>query len=130
MRRTVLSVFWVTLAVLMASGASLAATVTGTPQDEKLVGTRYADTIDARGGDDAVLGRRGKDIIRGGRGRDVLRGGRGNDSIDSGDVILPSGGFKDLVDCGSGNDTAVVDSDERVVDCEEVRIAAPGGYIE
>jgi Ca2+-binding RTX toxin-like protein len=48
-------------------------------------------------------------------GKDRQYGGRGND------VFFSAGGFRDLVDCGPGVDTAYVDSKDRVVDCEKLR---------
>jgi len=58
---------------------------------------------------------RGADKIRGGNGKDKQYGGRGNDVIDS------DGGFRDLVNCGKGIDTAYVDSKDQVSGCEKRR---------
>ena len=80
-----------------------------------MVGTKYADHINAKGGDDVVLGWAGPDKIRGGNDNDKQYGGRGND------VIYTEGGFRDLVNCGKGIDTAYVDSKDRVVGCEKKR---------
>jgi Ca2+-binding RTX toxin-like protein len=57
------------------------ATIVGTGADNKLKGTRKADVIVAKGGDDSVSGRGGKDRICGGGGKDRLRGGGGNDRL-------------------------------------------------
>ena len=62
-----------------------------------------------------VLGYAGSDKIRGGNDKDKQYGGRGNDTI------YTEGGFRDLVDCGKGTDTAYVDSKDRVVGCEKRR---------
>jgi hypothetical protein len=62
-----------------------------------------------------VQGLRGPDKIRGGNDNDKQYGGRGND------VIYAEGGFRDLVNCGKGKDTAYVDSKDRVVGCEKRR---------
>ena len=52
-----------------------------------------------------------------GTGRDVLSGGSGSDFIGTVD------GFRDRVACGTGNDTAIVDTNDRVAgDCELVRV--------
>ena len=67
------------------------------------------------GGDDVVLGWAGPDKIRGGNDNDQQYGGRGND------VIYSEGGFRDLVNCGKGTDTAYVDTKDRVVGCERKR---------
>jgi len=62
-----------------------------------------------------VLGYAGADKIRGGDDNDRQYGGRGRD------IIYSEGGFRDLVDCGKGIDTAYVDSKDRVVGCENRR---------
>jgi Ca2+-binding RTX toxin-like protein len=124
MRRTDSFLSSVVLAVLLAAGVALAATVTGTADDEELVGTGYADTISARGGDDSARGLRGADEISGGNGEDVLRGGD-DDLLRSEDIFSQSGAFRDVVDCGPGDDRARVDFRDRVVDCEDMVTAIP-----
>jgi Ca2+-binding RTX toxin-like protein len=121
MKRTALLLAVLAAALVAASGVALAATFGGTNNDERLVGTRYADTIKARGGNDVVLGLGGNDAIRGDDGNDRLSGGPGNDRIVSRDVRSPGGANRDVVRCGGGNDTAFVDSRDRVVDCERRR---------
>jgi Ca2+-binding RTX toxin-like protein len=125
MRRVTMVVGMALLLACMAAGAAVAATVTGTADDEELVGTRYADTISARGGDDVARGLRGADELSGGNGEDVLRGGGGDDLLRSEDIFSQSGAFRDVVDCGPGDDTARVDFRDRVVDCEDVSTAIP-----
>ena len=116
MRRTALLMLAVMAAALVvASGVALAKNYVGTDEAEKIVGTKYADHINAKGGDDVVLGWAGPDKIRGGNDNDKQYGGRGND------VIYTEGGFRDLVNCGKGIDTAYVDSKDRVVGCEKKR---------
>jgi dipeptidyl aminopeptidase/acylaminoacyl peptidase len=68
----------------------------GGPGPDKLVGTPYSD------------------IIRGFAGRDRIYAGDGDDRIEARD------GFRDLIDCGPGNDTAVVDRLDVVRNCEHV----------
>jgi Ca2+-binding RTX toxin-like protein len=115
-RRTALLLLAVMAAALVAgSGVALAKNYVGTDRGEKIVGTNHADTIDANGGDDVVQGLRGPDRIRGGNGKDRQFGGRDND------VIFSEGGFRDVVNCGKGIDTAYVDSRDQVVDCERRR---------
>jgi Ca2+-binding RTX toxin-like protein len=115
-RRTVLLMLAVMAAALVVtSGVALAKNIAGTDQGEKIVGTKFADHIKAMGGDDVVLGWAGPDKIRGGNDNDKQYGGRGND------VIYSEGGFRDLVNCGKGTDTAYVDSKDRVVGCERKR---------
>jgi Ca2+-binding RTX toxin-like protein len=115
-RRTALLMLAVMAAALVvASGVALAKNYVGTERGEKIVGTKHADHINAMGGNDVVHGWAGPDKIRGGDDNDKQYGGRGND------VIYSEGGFRDLVDCGRGIDTAYVDSKDRVVGCEKRR---------
>ncbi len=58
------------------------ATIIGTPNNDRLVGTRDVDVFDGLAGNDIMRGRRGDDTFLGGEGRDVMRGGRGNDTVD------------------------------------------------
>jgi Ca2+-binding RTX toxin-like protein len=88
-----------------------------------------------------IFGRGGADILRGGDGRDYLEGGRGDDRVageggadtlfggigvdrlDGGpgpDALFSFDGSADVVDCGSGDDTAQVDRRDRVVNCETI----------
>lgn len=90
--------------LLLASGVALAKNISGTEAGEKIVGTKFKDHINSLGGDDVVLGYAGADKIRGGD-----------------DVIYSEGGFRDLVNCGKGTDTAYVDSKDQVVGCERKR---------
>jgi Ca2+-binding RTX toxin-like protein len=54
-------------------------------------------------------------MLNGGPGEDTLRGGAGDDFFDARD------GSQDLIDCGDGEDTVVVDSQEDgVFNCENV----------
>ncbi len=89
--------------------------ITGTPQNDYLIGTDGDDIIDAVGGKNTVLGGAGDDIIYGGPGNDVLRGGPGNDTIyggggnnkiyaDEGDNRLFGGTGNDEIFGGPGND--------------------------
>lgn len=88
----------VVLVIAGAPGAS-AATIRGTSDDDRIVGTPRNDDVLARGGDDVVITHEGRDFVSGGGGADrivtgrgqdtafgaagddVLRGGRGNDSL-------------------------------------------------
>lgn len=116
MRRPVLVLVSLALAMLLASGVALAATISGTGKDELLRGTRYADNINARGGDDVVRGFQGADEITGEDGEDRIYAGEGNDRIFS------AGSFRDVVDCGPGRDWAQVNRRDRVVNCERKQI--------
>jgi RTX calcium-binding nonapeptide repeat (4 copies) len=121
MRRTILLLSTMVLALLLASGVALAVNKVGTNAPDTLRGTNTADILLGRdandilialAGDDKLLGERGKDIVFGGneRRRDVGRllgghknmvGGRGNDSVVGGrgsDHILGEEGNDLLLD--------------------------------
>jgi len=73
------------------------------------------------GGDDELYGGLDDDGLQGEAGTDKHFGGKGNDYIDA--VSADSVGTPDLVNCGSGIDTARVREPEDIVraNCEEVR---------
>jgi uncharacterized repeat protein (TIGR01451 family) len=77
----------------------LGCTKLGTQRPELLVGTARADVL---------CGLDGEDRLRPGRGRDLVSAGRGDDRVDSRD------GWSDVVICGSGLDSVVADSVDRV----------------
>jgi Ca2+-binding RTX toxin-like protein len=129
---------------LLWSTVALAALVVGTDRGETLVGTDYADTIRAGGGDDTLrglggadklYGQSGADQLYGGAGADRLRdssvkadlfyGGSGNDLIDAQNGI-GSEEPADTIDCGPGEDEALVDAGDRAHrDCEVIGGAQP-----
>lgn len=129
MRKTILMLALVALAVLVASTAAWAANVQGTGGDDpQIYGTEARDTIIPFDGDDTVYALGGSDDVRhsfgadtiyGGAGNDTLRGGRGND-------VIYGGPGKDLIDCayletraGDVADTAYyTPGEDRVVDCK------------
>ena len=78
------------------------------------------DTFIGNAGANTLLGVDGNDTLDGGAGNDVLSGGDGDDTIRARD------GFADFVNCGPGNDTAEVDTLDRVEDCENVQRADVG----
>ena len=105
MRKTILVVASVALAVLIAGGGAYAATINscpgfkngqgdvceGTPQDDiihggdlpnAILGLAGKDTIYAGGGGDAVAGGSGSDLLYGGPGADGLNGGGRRSSQD------------------------------------------------
>ncbi|PIG94248.1 FG-GAP repeat protein [Gloeocapsopsis sp. IPPAS B-1203] len=55
--------------------------IRGTPSNDTLVGTRFADTIYGLVGNDLLLGLAGSDTLYGGLGNDTLNGGIGIDSL-------------------------------------------------
>ncbi len=116
-------------------------TITGTAASNTLDGGRLADRILGLGGNDTVNGRAANDCVVGGTGNDTLAGAVGNDELhgDDGDDRLTLGGgadtayagagtdrvfardgVRDVVDCGTGTDTATVDAVDVVTGCERV----------
>ncbi len=100
-------------------------TFRGTSAPNRLTGTPYGDVLRGFGGNDRLFGLGGNDVIRGGNGNDILVGGAGKDLLFGGpgaDVIQARDGQRDVVSCGTGRDTAVVDRIDLVShDCERVR---------
>ena len=83
---------------LAAAAVAMAGTFIGTDAGEVLRGTRFADTMDAKGGNDRVVGRGGDDQIDLGQGDDRGFGGQGNDTVLGGDG-------NDRIHGNQGNDT-------------------------
>ena len=128
------------LALLAQASLAPAVTERGTDGPDTLVGTPERDTLNGRGGDDELAGlgsrdtlrgARGSDVVRGGRGGDLLRGGGGRDGLNMRDGVQLSSpgddeirardGFRDQINCGTGDDVAYVDQvEDGVYDCETV----------
>ncbi len=91
MRKTVLYLVSMALAVLLACGVALAANIIqcptephgwhcyGTPEDDVLTGSAERDHIDGYGGNDIIYGKARIDHLEGGEGNDRLHGGPGNE---------------------------------------------------
>ena len=73
MRRAMLLGALMTLALLLASGVALAATINGTNGPDRLVGTPKGDTIQGFRGDDIIRGKGSGDTLRGYGGDWALR---------------------------------------------------------
>lgn len=58
-----------------------AGTITGTSDDELIIGSPGVDTIDGDKGDDCILGGGGNDSLRGSQQKDVCIGGPGIDTF-------------------------------------------------
>ena len=123
--------------------------ISGTANDDDIVGTDFADNISARGGDDLVSGRLGDDTINGGSGDDDLAGQGGNDVIIGGrgsDVIfgdsrssddplesffgnnsISGGSDRDIIFGGLGNDTLLGNSGKDVLSGGEGNDSIGGG---
>jgi hypothetical protein len=104
------------LLVALAAGAALAVIVDcgGGP----CYGGNGPDRLNESPRHDRMYGYGGRDFLRANLysgDRDVLYGGGGNDLNSSWDRDL-----NDYVDCGSGYDTAWVDTGEGTINCERV----------
>src|SRR5688572_10075304 len=95
-------------------------------RNDRVHGGRHGDILFGGAGDDVLWGGRGSDIIQGQTGKNVIRAGPGDDEVsdDFGvgrdrfflgpgiDLVLMSNdGLPDLVDCGSGYDSALFSGD-------------------
>jgi len=94
MRRLVLLLAAMALALVMASGVALAV---------NKIGTNGPDTLRGTNGDDNLIGKGGGDILLALAGDDTLLGGPGKDVVNGGSLAQPLGGHKNLVG-GRGND--------------------------
>ncbi len=97
-------------------GAGSFLNVTGTADDDTLIGTATQDhviggeghdTIEGKNGNDFLEGGLGDDTMAGGKHNDVLDGGDGNDAMrgDSGNDTLSGGDGDDTMSGNSGHDT-------------------------
>ena len=101
--------------------------IVGTNSGDYLGGTGHDDTIIGLGGNDTINGGAGDDRIDGGPGNDVITGGAGADHIDAGpgsDTVNAVDGERDVIDCGTGNDHAIVDKVDVVHNCELVTVSS------
>jgi hypothetical protein len=105
----------VSAVALLIPASVLALTLVGDAKPNLLRGSKQADKIFGLGGNDRLYGFAGNDLIVGGPGKDKMYGGTGNDRLEARD------GQRDLVDCGPGNDTAIVDNIDQVSACETVK---------
>jgi hypothetical protein len=84
MRKPVLLMASMALAMLLVSGVALAAIVNCEEGASDCVGTNNPDTLNGSDGEDWMYGLRGDDKLYGNAGGDPIRGGRGNDTIRGG----------------------------------------------
>jgi Ca2+-binding RTX toxin-like protein len=105
--------------------------------DDKLYGGDGGDEIFSFPGDDVLYGGDGNDALFEGQGHNVLFGGGGNDFFQATAVNPDEPGSerttprkRDLIFCGPGRDTVVVDPggiDEVAPDCEKVLVRTGEG---
>jgi len=111
------------LGTLVLALPAFAKTIVGSAYADTLRGTAQADRMYGKGGNDRVFGLDGDDRIVGGPGTDRLDGGPGND------LLVARDGARDIVACGPGRDTAVVDERDLVRACESVQLPALPEYV-
>lgn len=100
------------------TAASSSQSIMGTPGNDVICGSDYADDINAGGGNDLVLGGGGSDHVSGGDGNDRLFGGIGDDQLagGAGDDQLVGGDGNDAGAGGVGNDGC--STEVRLAGCE------------
>jgi len=100
----------------------------GSTGDDRLWGSSGADRLWGDSGNDRLSGGTGNDRLSGGSSADRVTGGTGRDRLFGGsgrDTVDARDGWRDVVDCGTGRDTARVDARDRVRRCERVSVRAP-----
>ena len=80
--------------------------LTGTGEEEVMIGGAGNDTIRGKNDEDMLLGVAGDDYLKGDGGRDFLDGGAGMDTLDGGrhDDVLVGGAGNDTLDGGDDED--------------------------
>jgi Ca2+-binding RTX toxin-like protein len=132
MRRLVLLLTAMALALLLASGMAWALNEVGTNGPDTLRGTNRADNLSGRGGNDRVLGLGGRDNLLGGPGKDIVLGGNERRAF-GGDKNLEGGPGNDVVAGGLGSDNVVGEegndlmADGEVPDQSEDRLSGGAG---
>jgi Ca2+-binding RTX toxin-like protein len=108
MRRAMLFLVGVCVAMTIGAGVALAVSVsgafTGTNQSETINGSSSNDRIAGGGGNDTINGRGGKDRLFGDFGNDTLKGSSDDDFLNVADNTNG-----DSVDAGGGTNKCVVD---------------------
>jgi Ca2+-binding RTX toxin-like protein len=115
MRRVVLVLAAMALALVLASGVALAVNKVGTNGPDTLRGTNKADNLLGRGGNDDLFGLGGRDNLLGGPGKDNVLGGDER-RASGGDKNLAGGTGNDLVLGGRGSDNLTGNSGNDFVD--------------
>jgi hypothetical protein len=142
LRRTVIVLTTMTVALVLGSGMAFAAAISGTQGDDRLRGTIRADQIYGLNGDDTLFGFAGRDELYGGAGNDGVNagpradeiyGGSGNDRLfggDGRDFINSVDRRFDVVDCGNpdaARDRVVRDRNDRVQNCNRREVSPRPG---
>jgi Ca2+-binding RTX toxin-like protein len=107
MRRVVLVLAAMTIALLLASGVALAVTKIGTSGPDTLRGTNGNDNLIGRGGNDELYPLDGRDNVLGGAGKDCLVCATRQHRFFTGDKNLDGGPGNDFLWSGKGTDNVV-----------------------
>jgi RTX calcium-binding nonapeptide repeat (4 copies) len=111
MRRVVLVLAAMALALLLASGVALAVNKVGTNGPDTLRGTNGDDNLLGKGGNDELYSLNGRDNLLGGPGKDFVWGGkRERFRLSGGDKNLQGGLGNDVVIGGRGSDNVLGDA--------------------
>jgi Ca2+-binding RTX toxin-like protein len=109
MRRTLLLLSTMMLALLLASGVAWAVNKVGTNGPDTLRGTNGDDNLIGKGGNDRLYSLNGRDTLLGGPGKDVVIDTPREVSL-RGDKILLGGPGNDVVLTGKGSDNLLGDA--------------------
>jgi Ca2+-binding RTX toxin-like protein len=107
MRRVILLLTAMALALVLASGVAWGVNKVGTNGPDNLMGTDKADTLLGKGGNDDLFGLKGRDNLVGGPGKDWVIGGSPQDRSMAGDKNQLGGPGNDGVFTGQGSDNAL-----------------------
>jgi Ca2+-binding RTX toxin-like protein len=107
MRRLVLLLAAMALALVMASGVALAVTKIGTDGPDTLRGTNGDDNLLGKGGNDVLFPLNGRDNLLGGEDKDCILCATRQHRFFAGDKNLLGGPGNDFVWAGKGSDNVV-----------------------
>ncbi len=107
MRRVVLVLAAMALALLLASGMAWAVNKVGTNGPDTLRGTNGDDNLVGKGGNDELFALRGDDNLLGGPGKDFVFGGNERFETSGGEKKMMGGPGNDIVEGGKGSDNVV-----------------------
>ena len=110
-------------------------TLLGNGGADKLITGDYQDTVDGGAGNDVINAGFGNDTITGGPGQDTINADATSASCGwysytckipfGNDIVNARDGEADMIDCGVGEDRAIVDAIDTVAACETVEKGAP-----
>ena len=114
MRRSIILLTVMAIALVLGSGVALAAVKFGTEGRNVLIGTNDKDVLDGKGGSDFLAGKKQDDVLYGGDGNDFMHGGAvgwgmapdGQDKLfgGKGSDCMFGGSEDDVLVGGSGKD--------------------------